>query len=399
MSLLSVAEARARLLAGVEPVDVEAVPLSGAAGRVLAEDLAATLTQPPFPASAMDGYAVRAADATKAGATLRLVGESRAGTRYSGRVGPGETARIFTGAPVPDGADAILIQENTTAEGGRVLVNEPVETGRFIRPAGLDFRAGDVLLKAGRRLDARAVSLAAAMNHARIPVRRRPVVAVLATGDELVPPGTAPGPDQIVSSNGAGMAAFVLENGGLPRDLGIGPDEPAGLGAAIDRAAGADVLVVIGGASVGDHDIVQDVLRAKGMELGFWRVAMRPGKPMMVGRLGATRILGLPGNPVSALVCATIFLRPLLAALLGLPPEKARESAILGADMGENDQREDYVRATIRRDGDMLVATPFSRQDSSMLATLAASDGLIVRPPNAPPATAGSRVPIVLFRS
>ncbi len=399
MSLLPVAEARARLLAGVKPVGVETVALSEAAGRDLAADLAATLTQPPFPASAMDGYAVRAADAAIAGAVLRLIGESRAGRGFEGALGPGETVRIFTGAPVPNGADAILIQENAVRDGDRITVAEPVEAGRFIRPAGLDFRVGDVLLEAGRRLDPRAIALAAAMNHARIPVRRRAVIAVLATGDELVLPGTKLGPDQIVSSNGVGMAAFVAEAGGERSDLGIAPDEPGGLSAAIDRAAGADVLVVIGGASVGDHDIVQDVLAAKGMDLDFWRIAMRPGKPMMVGRLGETRILGLPGNPVSALVCATIFLQPLIRGLLGMDTVDEVETAVLGADMPENDRREDYVRARIACDGDRLVATPFPRQDSSMLATLAASGGLIIRPPNAPAAPAGSSTRIIRFRS
>ena len=347
----------------------------------------------------MDGYAVRAADAASAGAVLRLTGESRAGLGFRATLGPGETVRIFTGAPVPEGADAILIQEDAAASGDRVTVTEPVVPGRFIRPAGLDFRAGDILLAAGRRLDPRAIALAAAMNHPRIPVRRRPVVAILATGDELVPPGTVPGPDQIVSSNGAGLAAFVAEAGAEPRDLGIAPDEPTGLGAAIDRAAGADILVVIGGASVGDHDIVQPVLASKGMDLDFWRIAMRPGKPMMVGRLGDTRVLGLPGNPVSALVCATIFLRPLIRGLLGLDTAEDRDTAILGADMPENDRREDYVRARIVREGDRLVATPFPRQDSSMLGTLAASDGLIIRPPHALSAPSGSSVEIIRFRS
>ena len=399
MSLLPVEEALARLLAGVEPVEAEEVSLFDASGRVLAQDVAATRDQPPFPASAMDGYAVRSADAAEPGARLKLIGQSRAGARYVGTLEPGTAVRIFTGAPVPDGADAILIQEDAAAEGDTIVVREAVRPGQFVRPAGLDYRAGEVLLRAGRRLDPRALALAASMNRHRLTVRRRPHVALLATGDELVPPGAEPGADQIVSSNAVGVGALVAEAGGDAIDLGIARDRVDHLVAAVDKARGADVLVVIGGASVGEHDLVQEALSACGMELDFWRIAMRPGKPLMVGRLGAMRVLGLPGNPVSAIVCGLVFLKPLVMALVGQPPETAPEAARLGAAMAANDRRQDYVRARLAlRDGG-LTAIPFDRQDSSMLATLATADALIVRPPHAPPAPEGAEVPILRLDS
>jgi molybdopterin molybdotransferase len=266
-----------------------------------------------------------------------------------------------------------------------------------VRPAGLDFRAGEVLLTDNRRLDARALALAAAMGHATLPVRRKPRVAVLANGDELVPPGTTPGPDQIVSSNGVGLAAFVRELGGEPVDLGIAPDRREAIGAFVGRAGDADILVVAGGASVGEHDLVQAALADKGMALDFWKIAMRPGKPLMVGRLGAMSVLGLPGNPVSALVCSHVFLKPLVRAMLGLPTAPDLVTAKLGAAMGENDNRQDYVRARVKMVGGERVAMPFGVQDSSMLATLAAADALIVRPVRAPAAAAGESAPILLL--
>lgn len=396
MSLLPVEDAIRRLLDGVAPLPGEPVPLAECGGRVLAEDLAAGRTQPPFAASAMDGYAVRAAEA-HVGARLTVIGESRAGARFGGRMGTGEAVRIFTGAPLPEEADAVLIQEDAERAGGEVVVGEAVAPGRYVRPAGLDFRRGDVLLRAGRRLDGRAVALAAAMYHAALPVRRRPTVAILATGDELVPPGGEPGPDQIVSSNGVGLAALVRACGGVPRDLGIAADELGAIGAAVESARGSDVLLVVGGASVGEHDLTQAALTAHGMTLDFWRIAMRPGKPLMVGRLGDMRVLGLPGNPVSALVCGIVFLRPLLRALLGRQPEPPPLLARLGAAVDANDRRQDYLRARIAATDDGLVATPFARQDSSMLAVLAEADGLIVRPPHAPPAPAGAPVPVLRF--
>jgi len=396
VSLLPVDDAVARLLSGVEPLPLEQVPLADALGRVLAGDVAARLTQPPFPASAMDGYAVRAADAA-AGARLKVVGVSRAGERFSGAVRPGEAVRIFTGAPVPDGADSILIQENTERDGDAITVTDPPEPGRYVRRAGLDFSAGDVLLQAGRALDARALALAASMGHAALPVRRKPRVAILANGDELVPPGTDPGPDQIISSNGVGLAALVRHCGGEPLDLGIAPDDKEQIGSFVDRAADAEILVISGGASVGEHDLVQAALAGKGMALDFWRIAMRPGKPLMVGRLGAMRVLGLPGNPVSTLVCSHIFLKPLIRAMLGLPTTQEIVTAKLGAAMRENDNRQDYVRARLETVDGERVVTPFGVQDSSMLATLAAADALIVRPVRAPALAAGNAVPVLLL--
>jgi molybdopterin molybdotransferase len=397
MSLLPVDEAVARFLSGAEPLAGETVALGRAHGRVLAADVAARLTQPPFPASAMDGYAVRAGEA-QAGARLKLVGESRAGERFLGSLGPGETVRIFTGAPVPDGADTILIQENAEREGDVIQVREPVQAGQFVRRAGLDFSAGHVLLNANSVLDARAIAIAASMGHAALPVRRKPRVAILSNGDELVPPGSTPGPDQIISSNGVGLAAFVVECGGEPFDLGIAPDRRESIGTAVERAVGADVLVVTGGASVGEHDLVQTALQEKGMALDFWKIAMRPGKPLMVGRLGAMRVLGLPGNPVSTFVCAHIFLKPLVRALLGLPVQTEIATARLAAPMKANDGRQDYVRARLSLIDGERAAIPFEVQDSSMLATFAAADALIVRPVHAPPAAAGEQVPILILQ-
>ena len=396
MSLLPVDDALGRLLTGVAPLDPESVALGDALGRVLAEDLAARLTQPPFPASAMDGYAVRADEARK-DAVLKVAGASRAGERFKGRLGRGEAVRIFTGAPVPDGADAVLIQENAESDGTTIRVLEALVPGQFIRPAGLDFGRGDKLLQAGRVLDARALALAASMGHASAPVRRKPLVAILSNGDELVPPGTPPGPDQIVSSNGIGLAALVREAGGNPVDLGIAPDRTDAIGALVERAAGAEILVVVGGASVGDHDLVQAALAERGMIVDFWKIAMRPGKPMMVGKLGAMRVLGLPGNPVSALVCGHIFLKPLIRAMLGLRPQADLAVATLAAPMAANDFRQDYVRASMQMVDGKRVVTPFPRQDSSMLATLAIADALIVRPVRASAAVAGDPVPVFLL--
>jgi molybdopterin molybdotransferase len=393
-SLLPVEDALRRLLRGAEPVSPETLPLAEANGRILSSDLIALRTQPPFAASAMDGYAVRSSEA-QVGAALQVIGESRAGHRFPGRISAGQAVRIFTGAPVPDGSDAILIQENADADEHRVVVRESVERGRFIRRAGLDFTTGDRLIAQGRRMDSRALALAAAMGHATLSVRRRPKIAILANGDELVPPGASAGPDQIISSNGVGMSAFVQECGAEPSDLGIAPDREDEIAACIGRAAGADVLVVIGGASVGDHDLVRPALARQGLELDFWRIAMRPGKPLMVGDLDGMKVLGLPGNPVSALVCAHVFLRPLIDALLGAVPRSRLARATLSAPMPANDGRQDYIRARLEPERDIPVATPFERQDSSMLATLAAADALIIRAPHAPPAKAGDTVSII----
>ncbi|HEX2556608.1 MAG TPA: gephyrin-like molybdotransferase Glp [Microvirga sp.] len=395
MSLLPVDEALRRILAGVDhPVEAESVPLPDCAGRTLAEDLAALRDQPPFPASAMDGYAVRLADLPAIPATLRVVATSAAGRGFHGAVGPGEAVRIFTGAPVPAGADAIVIQEDTEAADGRVVVKERPQPQRFIRPAGLDFRTGQALLRGGERLDARRLALAAAMGHGHLPVRRRPRVAILATGDELVRPGEPTGPDQIVASNPYAVAAIVRRAGGEAIDLGIAADTFEALEERILAAqgAGADLLVTLGGASVGDHDLVQSALARQGMELGFWRVALRPGKPLMHGRLGRMGLLGLPGNPVSSIVCAILFLVPALRALLGDPlaGQDPSEPGILGRDLAANDGRQDYLRAVLRRDPDRLpTATPLPKQDSSMLGVLAEAGCLVVRAPHAAAARAG----------
>jgi len=392
--LLPVADALARVLANVQPVKSEQTPLKIAAGRTLAHDLAALRTQPPFAVSAMDGYALRAADIATSPASLEVIGTSAAGHGYSGSVAQGQAVRIFTGAPIPNGADAVLIQENATVEGSRVTALQSEPIGRHVRPAGLDFHSGEVLLARGRRLGAAEVALAAAMNHAYVGVTRKPVVALLATGDELVLPGSPIGPHQIVASNTFAVAAYAQAAGAEIVDLGIAADSLEALEWGIQSAlsAQADVLVTIGGASVGDHDLVQTALMREGMELGFWKIAMRPGKPLMHGRLRDMRILGMPGNPVSAIVCAILFLVPLVRALSG-DPDAGRdqsEPAILGADLKANDNRQDYLRASLASGGDSLpIATPFARQDSSMLRMLAQAECLIVRAPFAPSARRG----------
>jgi molybdopterin molybdotransferase len=396
MALLTVAEALSRVTRGLEPLEPERVPLEQARGRVLAEDIAAHLTQPPFDASAMDGYAVRAQDVRRVPADLAVAGESSAGTRFKGRLAAGQAVRIFTGAPLPAGADSIVIQENTTRDGPTVTVLEPVREGRFVRRQGLDFEAGEVLLGAGTRVGAREVSLAASMNHAAVPVRRRPVVAILPTGDELVMPGQTPRDDQIIASNNFGLAAIVEHGGGTARDLGIAGDRKDVLAAAIARARDADVLVTIGGASVGDHDLVHAALLDAGMQPGFWRIAMRPGKPLMFGRMGRVRVLGLPGNPVSSFVCAYLFLMPLLAALTGRTGTDDGQRARLAIDVPANDARQDYLRAALSRSDDgSLLATPFLEQDSSMMRMLARADCLLVRPPNDPARPAGHPVTVL----
>jgi molybdopterin molybdotransferase len=401
MALLSVEEALSRVLDGVEPLPSETVPIAEASGRVLAADLAALRSQPPAAVSAMDGYAVRAADVAGGRAELKLIGEVAAGRPFAGSVGPGQAARIFTGGVVPPGADAVVVQEETERRGDVVVIAGSTQPGKHIRREALDFARGQVLLHRGRRLSARDIALAAAMNHADIPVRRRPKVAILATGDELVPPGTSPGPGpgQIVSANGLALSAFTRAEGAEARDFGIVPDRIEPTVAALDRMRGwgADVLVTTGGASVGEHDLVQQALAAQGMALAFWKVAVRPGRPMMHGRIGQTRVLGLPGNPVSAYVCAFLFLTPLLRRLMGRPDlSPPTESAVLGRELGQNDERADYLRGKLeRREDGTLVATAFEVQDSSMLAPLADADCLIIREPYAPALPAGSRCAIL----
>lgn len=412
MNLIAVEEALIRVLASVEkPVPTEHVPLAGCAGRSLAEDVTALRDQPPFPASAMDGYAVRSADAADVPVTLRLIGESAAGRRFSGTVGAGQAVRIFTGAPLPEGADAVVMQEDAERSGDQVVLKEAAHANRHIREAGLDFRAGDVLLQAGLRLDSRHIALAAAMGHGTLPVRRKPRVAILATGDELVRAGEPVGPDQITASSLPATAALVEKAGAEAIDLGIARDTMESLEERIRAArdADADILVTLGGASVGEHDLVQKALAREGMDLGFWKVALKPGKPLMHGRLGSTLLLGLPGNPVSSLVCAVLFLVPAIRALLGdaQAGDDPSEMAVLGADLPANGPRQDYMRAALAfKEFDidptlgvqrmrLPVATPHLIQDSSMLSILERSDALLVRPPHAPAAQAGEPCQII----
>jgi molybdopterin molybdotransferase len=399
MALLSVADALTRVLEGVEPLPREDAALTEADGRVLTDDVVALRTQPPADLSAMDGYAVRAADVASVPTTLTIVGEVAAGRPFSGEVASGQAARIFTGGVVPPGADTIVIQENTKRDGDRVVVNQAAKPGRHIRRAGLDFRQGQVLLPRGRRLTDRDVMLAAAMSHPRLPVHRRPKVAVFATGDELKPPGSVLGPGEIIYSNGFALLALARSEGATVTDLGIVPDKVEATSGAIRRARdqGVDVLVTTGGASVGDYDLVQRGLKAEGLELTFWRVALRPGRPMMNGRLGGMHVLGLPGNPVSAYVCAFLFLAPLLRRLAGRTDlEAARESAALGVELPENDERADYLRATLAPGPNgTCVATPIKIQDSSMMAALAKADCLVVRRPFEPAAKAGDHCTIL----
>ena len=396
--MIPVADAVARITHAFSPLPAETVPLASARGRVLAADVVARVTQPPFAVSAMDGYAARAADIAHPPATLRQVGSVPAGARFAGTLGPGETVRIFTGAPVPDGADTIVIQENARADGDAVTVQARAPAGRYIRPAGLDFRAGEVGVAAGRRLDARAIGLAAAMNRPWLSVRRRPRIALLATGDEIVMPGEPVGENQIVSSNTHALRAVVEGCGGEATDLGIARDDAESLARLAAGARGADLLVTTGGASVGEHDLIRSALEGEGLALDFWKIAMRPGKPLMFGTVGGTRLLGLPGNPVSTLVCALVFLRPAIARMLGTDEGGApvTRRARLGADVAENDERQDYLRAALGHDGDgALVATPFAKQDSSMLSLLVKAQCLVVRPPHAPAAPRGQAVEIV----
>jgi molybdopterin molybdotransferase len=399
--MISVEEARRRLLAPLVPLGAEQVAVSEAAGRVLAEDVEARRTQPPWDVSAMDGYAVRAGDATSVPARLKVVGSVPAGQAYAGMVGRGEAVRIFTGAPMPKGADAVVIQENTERAGDSVVVREAAPPGQHVRPAGLDFRAGEVGLRAGRRLSARDVGLAAAMNRPWLMVHRKPRIAILPTGDEVVMPGDPVGPHQIVSSNGLALAALVSQCGGIPLHLPIAPDNADALQRIAAASAGADFLVTTGGASVGEHDLVRDALGASGLALDFWKIAMRPGKPLMVGRYRDTPMMGLPGNPVSSLVCGLLFLKPAIERLTGVtladpPPLKAR----LAIPLPANDRRQDYLRATLSRAADgSIEVRPFEKQDSSMMSLLARSDCLVVRPPHAPAAQAGDNVEIVPFAS
>jgi molybdopterin molybdotransferase len=389
MALVPVEEALSRMLAGVETLAAETVPVTEAHGRVLAAALAALRDQPPRDVSAMDGYAAKSADLP---GTLKVAGESGAGRPFTGELKAGEAARIFTGAVMPAGADTVVAQEDSKRAGERVTL-PGAAPGKFIRKQGFDFMAGAALIPAGRRLGARDVGLAAAMGHAAVTVARRPRVALAATGDELLAPGDVGSPDRIVASNPLSLAAIARDEGADVTDLGILPDRIDEIVGAIRRARelSADVLVLIGGASVGDHDLVAPALAKEGVTPTFHRIALRPGRPLLFAQAGALRVLGVPGNPVSSIVCAYLFLVPLLRTLEGrsdaLP---APEPAVLGTDLPANDARQDYLRARIERAPDgRLVATPFGRQDSALFALLTAADGLVIRPPFAPAARLG----------
>ncbi|MBN8534870.1 MAG: molybdopterin molybdotransferase MoeA [Rhizobiales bacterium] len=394
--LLAVTEALARIVAMASryPRTTETIPVGQAAGRVLAADLVALRTQPPFAMSAMDGYALRAADA-EAGRSLKVIGESAAGHPFAGKIGAGEAIRIFTGAAVPEGADAVLIQENAIVEGETLRPNSALRAGAFIRAAGRDFKAGTTGLTAGTRLTPAALALAAAMNHAELPAYRRPRLGLLATGDELSPPGPDAPEGATIASNIIGIAAMARAAGAEVINLGIARDNEPSLQVAFDRAMAekADLLVTIGGASVGKHDLVRPVLVSRGAELDFYRIAMRPGKPLNFGKLGAMLYLGLPGNPVSAMVCATLFLMPLIGLLQGdlSAADDRSEPAFLGAPLAENDMREDYLRAALSHDSaGRLIATPSGDQDSSLLSVLHRADALLIRPAHAPAEQAGA---------
>ncbi|MBW7836162.1 MAG: molybdopterin molybdotransferase MoeA [Sphingomonadales bacterium] len=396
--LLPIDQAIATALTPFAPLAAESVAIAEAAGRTLAADVTAHASQPPFAASSMDGYAVRAADTARCPATLKIVDEIPAGKVSMVTIKPGEATRIFTGAPLPSGADAVVMQENTERQGDTVVIKEGVGVGRFVRPAGLDFTAGQVLVSAGARLDARHIAVAAAANWPTLPVRRRPRIGILASGDELVLPGEPCGPGQIVSSNSLALAALIEAEGGAAIDFGIARDTVTDLKRVGEAALAAklDLLVTSGGASVGEHDLIQAAFGELGLDLEFWRVAMRPGKPLLYGKFAGLPLLGLPGNPVSSLVCGYLFLVPAIRRMLGRTPERLPTiPARLGTALPENDERQEYLRARLTEKDGELVATPFANQDSSMLSPLAAADAFIIRPPFAPPAAVGDITAII----
>jgi molybdopterin molybdotransferase len=393
LSLMPVAEALQRVLADAHALPAEMAPLADALGRVLTDDVSALRTQPPAAVSAMDGYAVRASDVAQAPVKLKLIGEVAAGHPFAGEVGTGETARIFTGGVLPKGSDTVVIQELTKHDGDTVVIEKTTAKARNVRAEGIDFVKDQVLLRKGTRLRDRDLMLAAAMNHPRLSVHRQPKIAVLGTGDELVPPGSQLRAGQIVYSNGFALTAMARSEGAIVSDVGIAHDRIEDITASVRRARdwSADVLVTTGGASVGEHDLVQRALASEGLDLSFWRVALRPGRPMMHGRLGGMQVLGLPGNPVSSYVCAFLFLVPLIRRLAGrLDAEHVPGRAQLGRDLRANDERADYLRATLTQGPDGLVATPLPDQDSSLMAPLAKAGCLVIREPHAPAALAGS---------
>jgi molybdopterin molybdotransferase len=392
VKLLSVEAARARMLAHAAPLEAEETLLADALGRALAADVTASRDQPPFAASAMDGWAVRAADTP---GRLTIIGESAAGRGFTGQMGPGEAVRIFTGAAIPAGADAVVIQEDAQRQGETVTV--PAESaGHNLRPAGQDFRAGDILLPAGVRLDPWRLSLAAAAGWPSLTVARRPRVAVLATGEEIVAPGAAIGPFQIYNSGSTALAALITGWGGEALVLAAAGDDEDAIAAAV-APADCDLLVAIGGASVGDHDLVKPALARLGLSLEVESVAMRPGKPTWFGTLGdGRRVLGLPGNPASALVCAELFLRPLLAAIQGADPTLPVFAARAGVPLAANGEREHWMRARLAHGpGGEAVVTPFADQDSSLISVFALADVIVRRAPGSGAVAAGEPVDVL----
>jgi molybdopterin molybdotransferase len=398
--MIPVAEALKHVADNVSLSAVEDVPLLECLGRVVACDLAARLSHPPLAVSSMDGYALHAADTKNSPVVLRLIGESAAGGGFFGTLGSGQTVRIFTGAPLPKGADAVQMQENTIADSENITIKQNVSANQFVRATGMDFANGDVLIKAGTVLGARYIGLAAAMNLPSIPVRRKPRVAILATGNEVALPGDALGPSQIISSNTFALHSYVIAMGGEPVILGIVEDSEEQLHSAIQGAMACDVLVTIGGVSVGDYDLVGKVLKAKNMNQIFHKIAMRPGKPLLFGKISDLVVFGMPGNPVSTGVCSMLFLKRALSIMLGMAEsEEPLQSVVLGQDLGANDQRQDYLRARLENSpAGKRVVRPFSKQDSGMQAHFAEADCLIVRKPHAEPIKAGQRVEVMLLR-
>lgn len=394
--MLSAKETLEKTLALVAPLGIETVPLDQAAGRVLAMPISAQRNQPPFDASAMDGYAVRA-DEAKLGARLTVAGAIPAGGAYEGKMPPASAIRIFTGAPLPAGADAVLIQEDATRDGGSLTVNEAPVKGAHIRPGGLDFLAGS-RITAPRRLTSAEIALAASMNAPFLEVYRRPVVSLIATGDELVAPGGAPGPNQIISSNNYGLAAMLAASGAMPVIHPIAADNREALTEALENALSSDLIVTLGGASVGDYDLVRDVFGDGGLDLSFYKVAMRPGKPLMAGTVRGVPMVGLPGNPVSSMVLGHLLLRPTMDVMQGLPAAALpRRKARLGDSIPRNGPREHYMRARLEETDEGLIAFPFPNQDSSLLSVLAAANGLVVHPAGADAMTPGQVIDAIFF--
>ncbi len=398
MALMPVETAREIILKSVGPLTIETIPLSNALGRVLAKPIYAKRDQPPFAASAMDGYAIKHADTSLLPATFNIIGTSAAGNGFKGTLRHGTAVRILTGAPLPKGADTVVIQENTKRDGDILQIFEDTPKGKNIRRPGLDFAKGDLLVPANTILSPRDIGLLAASNAANIKVYRRPKIVLFTTGDELVLPGERPRADQIVSSNSHALAAMLQSFGVEVVNLGIVKDDLKATIAAVKKGLGSDVLLTTGGASVGDHDYVQEAFKSCGVKIGFWKIALRPGKPFMYGRKGKTHVMGLPGNPVSALVTARIFLKPLLNAFANLPTVEPVTTASLQGSLPANDVRQDYLRAhmTIAADGKRTVS-PVATQDSSMQRTMQSSQALIIRPPNAAEAQNGENVPVLLL--